>query len=146
MNTAQKGFTLIELMIVIAIIGILAAIAIPAYQDYIAKAQASEAVSLMDGLKTDATTNLQNGNCGTKSGDDFVALVANGKYTDVVGTDEAPDADDGCVFTATFKTTGTSDKIKEAVLVAGMGQNGSLKYIPTGSDLDPKYIPQAIQE
>ncbi len=48
----QVGFTLIELMIVVAIIGILAAIAIPAYQDYTKKAQASEAFSLLDGLKT----------------------------------------------------------------------------------------------
>ena len=51
MNTAQKGFTLIELMIVVAIIGILAAIAIPAYQDYITRSQVSEAVTLLGGLK-----------------------------------------------------------------------------------------------
>jgi len=54
-QSVQKGFTLIELMIVIAIIGILASIALPAYQDYTAKAQASEAYVLMDGLKTSAS-------------------------------------------------------------------------------------------
>jgi type IV pilus assembly protein PilA len=52
MKTMQKGFTLIELMIVIAIIGILAAIAIPAYQNYTIRAQVTEGLNLADGWKT----------------------------------------------------------------------------------------------
>ena len=61
MNTAQKGFTLIELMIVVAIIGILAAIAIPQYQNYIAKSQVSRAMGETSSIKTAVETCLNEG-------------------------------------------------------------------------------------
>ena len=61
MNTAQKGFTLIELMIVVAIIGILAAIAIPQYQNYIAKSQVSRAMAETGAVKTAYEDCLNNG-------------------------------------------------------------------------------------
>ena len=57
----QKGFTLIELMIVVAIVGILAAIAIPAYQDYTIRARVTEGLSLASAAKTTVSENMQTG-------------------------------------------------------------------------------------
>jgi type IV pilus assembly protein PilA len=60
MNKVQQGFTLIELMIVVAIIGILAAIALPAYQDYTIRAKVSEGVIVASGAKATVAENLSN--------------------------------------------------------------------------------------
>jgi type IV pilus assembly protein PilA len=88
MKTIQKGFTLIELMIVVAIIGILAAIAIPAYQDYTVRAQVSEGLSLAAAAKAAiAETWIVRGNAPAtrqQAGMSANATDTNGKYVDSV--------------------------------------------------------------
>jgi len=84
MKTMQKGFTLIELMIVVAIIAILAAIAIPAYQNYLIRAQVSEGSVLADGAKTAMAEFYSNvGNFPTNNASAGLATPASisGKYT-----------------------------------------------------------------
>ncbi|WP_214000544.1 pilin [Arsukibacterium sp.] len=62
MKRAQQGFTLIELMIVVAIIGILAAVALPAYQDYTVRGRIAEPINLMSAAKVTVTENIVNDN------------------------------------------------------------------------------------
>lgn len=90
-NSQEDGFTLIELMIVIAIIGILAAVAIPAYQDYVAKAQVTEALSLASGQKAAVGEYYMNNGSladfaisGTTQGKYVETLTAVGAAGDVV--------------------------------------------------------------
>ena len=109
MKAIQKGFTLIELMIVIAIIGILAVIALPAYQDYTGRAQVSEAITLMEGQKSAVVEYYADkGKWPTSNADAGIAGSTDikGKYVAkvTVGTDGA--------LTATMKSSDVNNDIK----------------------------------
>ncbi|HEZ0515903.1 TPA: pilin [Neisseria meningitidis] len=125
MNTLQKGFTLIELMIVIAIVGILAAVALPAYQDYTARAQVSEAILLAEGQKSAVTEYYLNH--GEWPGDNSSAGVASsstikGKYVKEVTVANG-------VITATMLSSGVNKEIQGKKLsLWAKRQDGSVKW------------------
>ncbi|HGF8880920.1 TPA: pilin [Neisseria meningitidis] len=125
MNTLQKGFTLIELMIVIAIVGILAAVALPAYQDYTARAQVSEAILLAEGQKSAVTEYyLNHGEWPTNNSSAGVATSSEikGKYVEKVEVAKG-------VITATMLSTGVNKEIQGKKLsLWAKRQDGSVKW------------------
>ncbi|EPG0265950.1 pilin [Neisseria gonorrhoeae] len=126
MNTLQKGFTLIELMIVIAIVGILAAVALPAYQDYTARAQVSEAILLAEGQKSAVTEYyLNHGKWPADNGDAGVASPATdikGKYVKEVKVEKG-------VVTAEMKSDGVNNEIQgKRLSLWAKREDGSVKW------------------
>ncbi len=104
-NKMQKGFTLIELMIVVAIIGILAAIAIPAYQDYTIRAKVTEGLNLADSAKTAVAESFQSGGAVglTAAGNSWNTSFTSTKYVTTLAIATAAGAGQG-VITVTYNS------------------------------------------
>jgi len=135
----QAGFTLIELMIVVAIIGILAAIALPAYQDYIARSQVAEAFVLIDGQKTTVAEACHiNGTC-TNSNPSSLAAV--GKYSSLAT------ATANGVMTATMYSTSVTSTLvqgKTVIMTPTLASGaGAITWGCTGTIAGTKYAPKS---
>jgi type IV pilus assembly protein PilA len=129
MKTVQKGFTLIELMIVVAIIGILAAIAIPAYQDYTIRSQVTEGLNLASDLKAGVgewyaqTGSFPSGleDLGISGG----SAAKSGKYV------ESIDVDDTGLITITYGNQANQANLADETLAlaARPNDNGDLVWV-----------------
>jgi len=133
----QRAFTLIELMIVVAIIGILAAIATAAYENYVARAQIAEALSLGGGLKTVVGRVLweKGALTGINSGADGIPVAASytGKYVSQVGVADG-------VITATMKATASARIANKTLTLTPTSMGGSLVWA-CSSTAESKYLP-----
>jgi type IV pilus assembly protein PilA len=135
MNKVQQGFTLIELMIVVAIIGILAAVALPAYQDYTVRGRVSELAIMASGMKATVGENIAN------MGGTIGAGACNGVTTITVATKNT--ASSACTdATGVIAVTGTADA-KSVVLTYTPTANadGTIAWRCTSDAANHKYVP-----
>jgi type IV pilus assembly protein PilA len=143
----QKGFTLIELMIVVAIIGILAAIALPAYQDYVARSQLTEAMTLASGQKAAVAETWSNTNVVPTTN----AAAGIAPATDITGKYVAQVAiGTGGAIVATMRSSGVSLGVSGATLTltptfpTSATVGGSVRWACTSNAQD-KYKPTACR-
>lgn len=141
----QKGFTLIELMIVIAIIGILAAIAIPAYQNYIARAQVSEALTFASGYKNQVSDIYwQTGKCPTLAELGLSSNNINSSYLDEI--DLTVISGYQCSVSLKFKSSnvslGLQGKTLSFSMVTDTNNPSTSIWECNSADISQKYLPK----
>lgn len=142
----QKGFTLIELMIVIAIIGILAAIAIPAYQDYTIRSKVSEGLNMAGAAKLAvAETFDSQGTFMSSNGSYGLPAAASISATYVSAIDAAVSSADNGFIRIIYKTisTGKVDSGDYVELQPDTSQPGAMAWTCTspGNSIDPRFLP-----
>ena len=143
----QSAFTLIELIIAVAIVSILAAIAVPAYQNYIIKTQVSEALGLAYGLKSSIVINLQNGTCFADKATEASTVPDVDSTVGKFGTAVIISSAGGlppCGVRYTFINTGLSEKLREKVIVMNVDDN-SILINSSATDVEDRYLPQSIK-
>ena len=139
----QKGFTLIELMIVIAIIGILASFAIPAYQDYLGRAQVAEGVTLMGAGKTPLSEYFSDRGMWPLVASDAMAGTT-GKYVSQITMIGGNGTSDPITLETRMKDVGVNPLIAGGTLHLRSSDGGS-NWDCTGGTLAPKFKPVACR-